>query len=83
MGESRTLIELFEATPHEDASIARFVAVRWPEGAFCPHCRGTKIYAFSDKKTHKCAACGRRFSIKVGTIFEDSKVPLRKWLVAI
>ena len=83
MAEFRTLIDLFEAIPDEAAAIAHFTAVRWKGGAFCPHCGGTKIYTFSDKKTHKCAACSARFSIKVGTIFEDSKVPLRKWLAAI
>jgi hypothetical protein len=38
---------------------------------------------FSDKKTHKCHDCRQRFSIKVGTIFEDTKLPLRKWFAAI
>ncbi|CAH0179001.1 IS1595 family transposase [Roseomonas sp. CECT 9278] len=83
MAEFRTLLELFDAIPDEDAAIAHFTSVRWRGGAFCPHCGGLKVYTFADKKTHKCAACGSRFSIKVGTIFEDSKVPLRKWLAAI
>ena len=85
MAEFRTLVDLFDAIPDEDAAIAHFTAVRWRDGAFCPHCGGTKVYTFADKKTHKCAAkgCAARFSIKVGTIFEDSKVPLRKWLAAI
>jgi transposase-like protein len=83
MAEFRTLTGLFDAIPDEDAAIAHFTAIRWRDGAFCPHCGGLKVYTFSDKRTHKCAACGQRFSIKVGTIFEDSKVPLRKWLVAI
>jgi transposase len=38
---------------------------------------------FSDKKTHKCHDCRQRFSIKVGTIFADTKLPLRKWFAAI
>ena len=83
MVDFRTLIELFDAIPDEEAAIAHFTAIRWRNGSFCPHCGGTKVYTFADKKTHKCAACGSRFSIKVGTIFEDSKVPLRKWLAAI
>ena len=38
---------------------------------------------FSDKRTHKCGDCRQRFSIKVGTIFHDTKIPLRKWFAAI
>ncbi len=80
-----TLAELTDAIPNEDAAIAHFTAIIWKNGAFCPYCGGRKVYTFADKRTHKCAAkaCGKRFSIKVGTIFEDSKVPLRKWLMAI
>jgi transposase-like protein len=65
------------------AAVAHFTAIRWRNGAFCPYCGSTKVYNFSDKRTHKCGDCRQRFSIKVGTIFEDSKVPLRKWLMAI
>ncbi len=85
MAEFRTLVDLFDAIPDEDAAIAHFTSIRWRSGAFCPHCGGSKVYTFADRKTHKCAAkgCAARFSIKVGTIFEDSKVPLRKWLAAI
>jgi IS1 family transposase len=42
-----------------------------------------KVYHFGDKRTHKCGDCSQRFSIKVGTIFEGSKIPLRSWLMAI
>jgi transposase-like protein len=42
-----------------------------------------RVYHFSDKRTHKCGDCRKRFSIKVGTIFEDSKIELRKWFMAV
>ena len=85
MSAFNTLAELTDAIPDEDAAIAHFTAILWKNGARCPYCGGRKVYTFADKKTHKCAAkgCGKRFSIKVGTIFEDTKVPLRKWLMAI
>lgn len=83
MADFNTLADMMDAIPDEDAAIAHFTAIRWKNGAFCPHCDGRKVYTFADKKTHKCAACGKRFSIKVGTIFEDTKVGLRKWLMAI
>lgn len=78
-----TLIQMMTAFPDEQSAIDHFTAIRWKNGAFCPHCQSPKVYHFSDKRTHKCGACRKRFSIKVGTIFEDSKIPLRTWMLAI
>lgn len=78
-----SLIEMMEAIPDEQAAIDHFTAIRWKNGAFCPHCGSTRVYHFSDKRNHKCGGCRKRFSIRVGTIFEDSKLPLRKWLLAV
>jgi len=81
--EFNSLIELFEAFPDEQAAVDHFTAIRWAGGKFCPHCGGDKIYTFADRRTHKCCQCRQRFSIKVGTVFEGTKIPLRKWFVAI
>ncbi|HZG08237.1 MAG TPA: IS1595 family transposase [Allosphingosinicella sp.] len=78
-----TLFQMMAAFPDEQAAIDHFTAIRWRDGAFCAHCGSTKIYHFSDRRTHKCGDCRKRFSIKVGTIFEDSKIELRKWMMAI
>jgi transposase-like protein len=78
-----SLFDLMDAFPDERACVDHLRAIRWKNGEFCPHCGGTKIYSFSDGKTFKCGACRQRFSIKVGTIFEDTKLPLRKWFMAI
>jgi len=78
-----SLFDLFEAFPDEQSCIDHLKAIRWRDGAFCPHCGGTKVYEFSDRKTFKCGDCRQRFSIKVGTIFQDTKLPLRKWFMAI
>lgn len=67
----------------EDAALARFKSVRWRHGPFCPQCGSSQIYHFTDNRTHKCGACRQRFSVKVGTIFEDSKVGLAAWLTAL
>lgn len=85
MLEFNSLSELVEALPDEQACIDHFTSIRWKSGPFCPYCGSTKVYHFGDKRTHKCGetACRQRFSIKVGTIFEDSKLPLRKWYMAI
>lgn len=78
-----SLFDLFEAFPDEQACLDHLRAIRWRDGEFCPHCGGTRVYHFSDKKTFKCGDCRQRFSIKVGTIFHDTKLPLRKWFMAI
>lgn len=77
------LIQLMAAIPDEQTAIDHFTAIRWKSGAYCPYCGATRVYHFSDRRTHKCGECRKRFSIKVGTIFEDSKIPLRQWLLAV
>lgn len=83
MVEFKSLFDLLRAIPDEQSAIDHFTAIRWRNGAFCPLCGSTKVYHFSDKRTHKCGDCRKRFSIKVGTIFQDTKIPLQKWLMAI
>ena len=78
-----SLFDLMKAFPDEMTCVKHFEALRWGDDAYCPHCGSLKVYHFSDGKTHKCGDCRKRFSVKVGTIFEDSKVPLQKWFMAI
>jgi transposase-like protein len=78
-----SLFEMMQAFPDEQTCINHLRAILWANGAYCPYCGCTEIYTFSDNRTHKCKACRQRFSIKVGTIFEDTKLPLRKWFMAI
>jgi transposase-like protein len=78
-----SLFDMMEAFPDEQSCVDHLRSIRWKNGAHCPHCGSTKVYHFSDNRTHKCGDCRQRFSIKVGTIFEDSKIGLRKWFMAI
>jgi transposase-like protein len=78
-----TLIQMMASFPDEQTAIDHFTAIRWKNGAFCPYCGSVRVYHFSDRRTHKCADCRKRFSIKVGTIFEDSKIEIRVWMMAI
>ena len=83
LAKFESLYDLFEAFPDEQSCLDHLRAIRWRDGEFCPHCGGTRIYHFTDLKTFKCGDCRARFSIKVGTIFHDTKLPLRKWFMAI
>lgn len=60
-------------------------AIRWNGNIKCAYkeCSGEKVFKFSNGKTYKCAKCRKQFSVRVGTIFEDSKIPLQKWYAAI
>lgn len=78
-----SLLEMMREIPDEQTAIDHFTAIRWKRGEFCPHCGTTRVYHFADKRTHKCGDCRKRFSIRVGTIFEDSKLPMRTWMLAI
>ena len=60
--------------------------LHWPNGPVCPHCksqRATKVGGTTARPgLHMCNDCRKQFTVTVGTIFEDSKIPLNKWLYA-
>lgn len=58
-------------------------ALRWPDGVRCPDCGFDKISWISTRNQYDCNSCRRRFSVKAGTIFHDSHLPLRKWFIAV
>src|SRR3712207_6278382 len=73
---------------HNEGAAYAFVEARlWPMGAVCPHCGETKrVGRMGGKATrigaHKCYACRKQFTVKIGTVFESSHVPLHQWLQA-
>jgi transposase-like protein len=92
------LSELAKHFSDEAAAWELVESLRWKNGPVCPHCgdegrayflkprngpRTTSTGAVSYRRTWKCAACRKKFSVLVGTIFENSKVPLSKWLLAL
>ncbi len=78
-----SLIELLDYFDTEEKCRAYFHNRRWSEQIICPHCENEKVYKFSDGKRFKCACCRKIFTVRTGTIFEDSNLPLRKWFIAI
>lgn len=62
----------------------RFLAdLRWPDGPVCPNCDGREHSYLTTRRLWKCKNCKKQFSVKVGTVFEDSALPLSKWLPAV
>lgn len=74
----------------DDAAREALEAIRWPNGAVCPHCGNLdqERIAKGKGKAHRpglyyCAACNGQFTVTVGTVMERSKIPLSKWLLAM
>ena len=79
-----SLIDLFEMFPDEDAAREWFESVRWPDGRACPRCGSVKTREASHRyMPYWCSDCRSYFSVKIGTVMESSKLPLRKWAIAI
>jgi len=84
MRNYKSLLDLAEAFPTEEACVKHLEKTRWPEGIVCPLCGSTrKIYHVKRAHTYKCADCKGGFSVRKGTIFEESRLPLKKWFAAI
>jgi len=79
----KTLAEFLEYFKDEDTCREHFTAIRFRNGEYCPHCGHTKVYTFSGGKRYRCAKCKEDFRIQTGTVFGESKLPLRKWFIAI
>ena len=86
MNAKRLPTNLLEAVRYfSDLDICtEFVAnLRWPNGPVCPRCEGREHSFISTRRIWKCKSCKRQFSVKLGTIFEDSALGLDKWLPAV
>ncbi|HEY8193966.1 MAG TPA: IS1595 family transposase, partial [Hyphomicrobium sp.] len=84
---------------NETAAFEKLESLIWPLGPVCPHCGGKdRIYKLQGVRTKpskkhpkgverpglkKCGHCRKQFTIRIGTIFEDSHIPLHKWFQAM
>jgi transposase-like protein len=75
--------ELFQMFPDAESARLYFEAKRWPDGAVCPACSEAERIGTRKGGFYRCNACLTDFTIRTGTIFERSKVPLHKWLYAM
>ena len=69
----------------EERCIAYLVQQRWPQGVTCPTCGSNKVHYLAKQRRWKCKTkhARQQFSVKVGTVMEDSPIPLTKWLPAM
>lgn len=77
------LTELIERFGSEDKCHAYLERLRWPDGVWCLRCKSKKISRIATRRQFDCDACRYQFSVRAGTIFHDSKLPLWKWFLAV
>lgn len=79
----QTLLEAVVYFADADVAHAFVAALRWPNGVTCPECDSPEVAFLAKRKVWNCRGCRKQFSAKVGTLFEDSPIPLTKWLPAV
>src|ERR1700722_6273232 len=80
----QTLQEAIKYYADPERAHAVVVAARWPDGIACPHCGEIAEHTFLAKYYRwKCKGCKKQFTVKLGTIFEDSPLKLEIWLAGM
>jgi len=86
--KSKIVAKLPRAYSDEMAAVEFLEDQRWEEtGQCCPHCGDTSVYKMTDRATGErnkrllwlCNGCKKQYTVRVGTVFEDSRIPLRHW----
>lgn len=88
--KSQVVRELPRACSDETAAVEFLEAQRWGGSPVCPHCTSGAVYKMTDRETGerskrflwRCNGCKKQFTVRLGTVFEDSKIPLRHWALA-
>ena len=78
-----SIYEFMEQFPTEEAAATFFEEQRWEGKPICPHCGSYAVSRCTKPMPFRCRDCRKHFSVRTGTVIEGSKVPLRKWLLAM
>ena len=81
--QPKTLIQAIRYFANLEVATMFLATLRWPNGVTCPACEAKNPGFLKTRRIWKCRDCGKQFSVKLGTIFEDSPLGLDKWLPAI
>ena len=77
------IIEIFEKYPTQKDCLDHLERVRWNGVPECPYCYSTSTTPMKKENRYHCNNCNTSFSVTVGTIFHNTKLPLQKWFLAI
>lgn len=83
--ETISLYEFFQQFPNEEATRLFFESKRWGDTPTCGHCGSVDVAECKDHKPmpYRCKSCRKHFSVRIGTVLAESRLPLHKWLMAI
>lgn len=77
------LIQIFKQFPDQESCIKHLEQKRWNNKPVCPYCQSDNTNPLPKELRHHCNGCRKSFSVRIGTIFDDTRLPLQKWFLAI
>lgn len=81
---ANSLLALMKQFDSEEKCVTYLASIRWPHGAVCPTCQhGERVNFIKTRSVFWCGNCKKQFSVRVGTVFEGSRLSLNKWFAAI
>ena len=82
-GTTISAYQFFKAFPNERTAIEHVESLRWPHIVTCPFCASGRTTRLTTNPYHQCKDCRQKFTVRTGTVFERSHIPLDKWLYSI
>jgi len=77
------IVEIFAKFPKQEDCLSYLEGVRWNGKPVCPYCNSQKVTVVKTENRYHCNHCNASFSVTVGTIFHDTRLPLQKWFLAL
>ncbi len=77
------LITIFKQFPDQESCIKYLEQKHWNDKPVCPYCQSNNTNPLPKELRHHCNGCRKSFSVRIGTIFDDTRLPLQKWFLAI
>jgi transposase-like protein len=78
-----SVFDFLERFPTEEVAIRHLESVRWGDTIICPHCGNERTTRQRQYQYHQCKDCRKKFTVRTGTVFERSHIPLHKWFYVI
>ena len=82
-GRHMNIVQVYKMYPTQASCLKHLELVKWADKPTCPYCKSQKHTPLKDGKRYKCNTCNTSYSVLVGTIFQNTKVDLQKWFLAI